>query len=335
MSTKAVHIIAEAGTNHDGDPEKAARLIESAHRAGADSVKFQIINPEMLYAEWLWVDGVRRFNPIVEARRKQQLTEDDWNALARHAKSVGIEFSASVFDPRGIALLQSIGAPYLKIASTDLNNDHLLLPAAESGLPLVVSTGMSDEREIRHALGVLERAGAAGRTTLLHCVSEYPCPEVNAGVSFLATLKAIFDGPVGFSDHTEGFGAAAAAVALGAVMIEKHLTLDRSAEGFDHHYALEESDFARFVSVVREAGQAIQPKAQKLTDSEVAVSQRARRGVYAKRDIEPGHVLTEGDLLIVRPPTNLQPNDAFDLLGESSLIRIEAYQPLTKEMFGE
>lgn len=333
MRASGVHVIAEAGTNHDGDVAKAVALIDAAHRAGADSVKFQIIYPESLYVEWLLQDGQRVENPVVAARRTQQLADDDWKFLAGHAASIGIGFSSSVFDVRGIELLRSLKVPYLKIASTDLNNDHMLLAAAASGIDLVVSTGMSNVDEIDHAIQVLEEAGALNRTTLMHCVSEYPCPEEHAGVDFLTTLQAMFPGAVGFSDHTEGVGAAVAAVALGAAVIEKHLTLDRTSEGFDHHYALEEDDFKRFVDALRQADRALSPKPAKLTEAESSVAARARRGVYARTRLPEGHVLSLDDLLIVRPPTKLRPNEAFEIIGRRCAVDIEPFEAVTREMF--
>jgi N,N'-diacetyllegionaminate synthase len=321
-----VHVIAEAGTNHDGDPDKAALLIDIAKRAGADSVKFQIIYPETLYTEWLWSNGERERNPVIDSRRAQQLTDLQWTEIAFYASERGIQFSASVFDERGIALLTEIGVPYLKIASTDLNNGPLLRAASHSGLDLFVSTGLSNVDEIREARDILNSEGSLDRTTFLHCVSEYPCPESHVGLDFLEVLWSETGRPVGYSDHTLGNGAAAAAVALGAVVIEKHFTHDRQAEGFDHHFALEEPGLAEYIRIIRQAADASTPKPEKLTEAELEVARRARRGVYASRDINAGESISERDILIVRPPSQYGPNDVPKLIGQVTATSIRAYE---------
>lgn len=297
-------------------------------------MKFQLIYPEGLYVEYLLDEqGERKPNPVVAERRRQQLADEEWEDLAAYARDRAIEFSASVFDERGVALLARIGVPYLKIASTDLNNGNLLASASESGLDLIVSTGMSSLSEIREAAEILGKHRSLDRTTFLHCVSEYPCPEDHVGLAFLEVLREELGRPVGFSDHTLGTGAGVAAVALGATVVEKHLTHDRSAPGFDHHYALEEDGLTAFIRACREAAQAIQPKSEKLSSAELQVAARARRGLYAARNVKAGERLAESDVLIVRPPAPFAPNDCQRLVGLQVMKPIEAFQPLTPAHF--
>jgi sialic acid synthase SpsE len=198
---------------------------------------------------------------------------------------------------------------------------------------MIVSTGMSTISEIRDAARLIEANGAGKRTTFLHCVSEYPCPEQNAGISFIETLRSELEQPIGYSDHTEGCGAAAAAVALGATVIEKTITHNRADEGFDHHYAIEEPEFTSYVRTIREAAEALTPKPEKLTEAERATALRARRGVYARRDVALGDVLSESDLLVVRPPTAVRPNEAEALIGRRTKVSLRAFEPLSFDQF--
>jgi N,N'-diacetyllegionaminate synthase len=328
-----IHIIAEAGTNHGGDPEVARRLIDAAAEASADSVKFQVIYPEGLYLPVTWEGGRAIPNETLEARRKQMLSDDDYRRLAAYAAERALPFSASVFDERGLDLLDSVDAPYIKIASCDLNNGPLLRAAAERGRTLILSTGMSTMQEVEQAITQVRVAGNVD-LVLLHCVSVYPCPTAETNVGFVTRLLEAFGIPVGFSDHTENSVASSMAVALGATWIEKHLTLDRAAEGFDHHYAMDPTQFARFVEDVRAASSAVAEPPSKLGEAERAVSARARRGLYAARDLEVGTVLTEADVLIVRPPAALGPNDLDGAVGRPLVRPLRRYEPLGPEQLG-
>ncbi len=323
-----VHIIAEAGTNHGGCLETAKQLVDVAARARADSVKFQIIYPEGLYLPQIWTNGHCEPNQVFQQRAAGMLRDDDYRTLAEYARQCGIPLSASIFDRRGLDLLDELDPPYFKIASCDLNNTRLLKQTAERGRTMVVSTGMATLGEIERAVEAIVSTGHTD-LVLMHCVSVYPCPLEKMNLHFLDVLREAFGFPIGLSDHTESSLAAAMAVAKGVTWIEKHFTLDRSAEGFDHHYALEPDALAAFVQDVRASWQACQPAATKIGAEEKNVQQRARRGVYAARDLQPNEVIREEDLLVVRPAGPIGPDELDGIIGRPVRVPIRRYQPLS------
>lgn len=326
-----VHIIAEAGTNHGGDLATALALTEAAAACGADSVKFQIIYPEGLYLPCFLIDGAYQDNQVFRQRALSMLTDEQWGEVARHASRLGLPFSSSVFDRRGLDLLRGLQAPYIKIASCDLNNHGLIKAALDGEATVVLSTGMATLSEIDRTLREVT-TGKPGQLVLMHCVSLYPCPPQEMNLSFITTLRQTFGLPVGLSDHTETSLAAGLAVGLGATWIEKHLTLDRRAQGFDHAYAMEPLGFQGFVADVRLAQQACRSMPVKVSEAEAATRQRARRGLYAARDLPEGHQLLEGDLLVVRPESELAPPDLPEVVGKVLTRPLRKYQPLKISM---
>jgi len=322
-----VHIIAEAGNNHNGRIDIAYKLVELAKEAGADSVKFQIIYPDGLYLPKLFKNGNYELNEVYQKRFASMLKDSDYKAISVRCQEVGISFSASVFDKRGIDLLNALEVPYLKIASCDLNNSMLLISAAETGRKLVLSTGMATLSEIDIAVTDLYKNGYTD-IVLMHCVSLYPANTEQTNLSFIKTLKTTFGFPVGFSDHTESSIAGSIAVSMGATWIEKHFTFDRSADGFDHVYAMEPQDFMHYVKDIRAAELACKRVDFKLSSEEMSVKIRARRGIYASRDISPGEVICKSDLLIVRPESDLDPNQMDFVVGRAANKYIRQYEAI-------
>ncbi len=328
-----VHVIAEAGTNHGGSLETAKKLIDAAAKAGADSVKFQLIYPEGLYLPRFYENGVYVENEVFSQREASMLSDDEYRELARYALQKGLPLSASVFDRRGIDLLDELDVPYFKIASCDLNDSPLLMRAAERGRKMIVSTGMATLDEIARAVRDIRRTGNED-IVLMHCVSVYPATMAQMNLSFVETLKDSFGLPVGLSDHTETSLASAMAAALGVAWIEKHFTLDRSAEGFDHAYAMEPDSFVAFVSDVREAEAACEARDEKVGAAEALIKGRARRGLYAARDLAEGEALAEEDVLIVRPESSLAPNDLEKIVGRKLVKGVRQYEALSPGLFG-
>ena len=323
-----LHIIAEAGTNHNGSVDTGRKLIDVAVAAHADSVKFQMIFPAGLYLPRLYVNGKYEESEVFSQRTRMGLSPDDWRALAGCAAERGIPFSTSVFDREGIALLDEFDAPYIKIASCDVNNPPLLRAAAQTGRKLVISTGMATLKEIQRAVHDLDRDGHTD-IVLMHCVSVYPCPLKRMNLGFIDTLRREFAVPVGLSDHTETSLAAAIAVTKGVDWIEKHFTLDRGADGFDHAYAMEPDALRQFVSDVDAAVAACQPTQEKVAEAEATIRCRARRGLYAARDLLVGETLTEADVLIVRPAGPLAPTELPNVLGCTVSRGLRQYEALT------
>lgn len=333
--TPPLHVIAEAGTNHGGRLDTARRLVGIAREAGAQSVKFQIIYPEGLYLpEFLDAPGEARgaasyrANEVFAKRAAMMLRDEDYAALAREARELGLPMSASVFDERGVKLLDRLDAPYIKFASCDLNNPRLLRAGAATGRRVIISTGMSTLGEIERAVCDLTSQGPID-LVIMHCVSVYPARFEQMNLGFIGTLRAAFGFPVGLSDHTEDSRAAVAAAAMGVRWFEKHFTYDRSAEGFDHAYAMEPAGLAAYIGDVRACVAATTPRRDKLADAERSVKVRARRSIYAARDIAPGETLTEADLLVVRPEGPLAPGDLPGLVGKTASRGLRRFEPLT------
>lgn len=327
-----MHVIAEAGNNHNGDVETAKKLIDVAKEAGADSVKFQVINPEGLYLAELPIDDGYEENEVIAARRAHQLSDDDYRELAGYCDEVGITFSASVFDPEGIELLDGIGVDYIKIASCDLTHAELISTAIATGRRVILSTGMATYEEVERTLGIVDPDRKAD-LVLLHCVSVYPAKLEQMNLPFLDEL-AKFGYPVGLSDHTPTPVASAMALTKGATWVEKHFTLDRTQEGFDHAYALEPDGLKELVETLDAAGQALDSDDPKLGEQELSVAERARRSLYASRDISAGETLSREDILVRRPAGPLEPTDLDELIGGELGAPLRKYEAFSWESIG-
>jgi sialic acid synthase SpsE len=308
----------------------ARHLVDIAVQSGADSVKFQIIYPDVLYLPEIFENGSYSKNEVFEARSRMMLSDNEWLELSRYCEGRGIPASASVFDIRGLLLLDSWNPPYIKIASCDLNFSELLKEAASHGRRIILSTGMATEAEIENAVGVLERTGHRD-IVLMHCVSAYPCPLHDMNLRFLEFLGQ-FGYPTGLSDHTESSLAAAVAVGMGVQYIEKHFTYDRSAQGFDHAYAMDPQSLTQYISDIRDVERSLQPRPGKLSETEKTVAQRARRSLYAARDLEPGEVIQADDVLTVRPQHRLRPDDISRVLGAATHRPIRRYEPIPEDL---
>lgn len=327
-----VHVIAEAGSNYNGSADLAFQLNRVALDAGADSVKYQIIYPEGLYRTGVYAYGHYDINDVLRIRQKGVLTDEEWWSVRNNAHEIGIDFSASVFDTKGLDLLMAMDPPYIKTASSDLNNSRFLREIAARGKTMVVSTGMSTLDEIEASVSILDKAGISGeQLVLLHCVSSYPATLGDTNLAFIETLKK-FGAAVGFSDHTLGSEAACAAIALGATWIEKHFTTDNTLEGFDHKHAMEPRPFADYVKAIRATENSLMPKQQKIGEAEAYTKQRARRGLYVARDLPAGHVLTNQDILVVRPENTISASQIDQVVGMRVTQAMHANDPLSFDL---
>jgi sialic acid synthase SpsE len=331
-TTQKLHIIAEAGTNHNGSFTTAKKLVDAAAKAGADSVKFQIIYPEGLYLEKFFREGAYYNNEVFQKRAEGRLTDDNYRKLADYCKEKKIIFSASVFDRRGIDLLTELDVSFIKLASCDLNNSLLLKMAAETDRKLIISTGMATLEEIERAVSDVVSTGNSD-IVLMHCVSMYPAPTEKMNLGFIKVLKQTFGFPVGLSDHSESSLSGAMAISMGAEWIEKHFTLDRRAEGFDHAYAMEPENLAQFIRDMRISQEACLRQNVKVGSKEAEVKKAARRSIYAARDINAGETLKEQDVRIVRPEGALRPNDYILVAGKTAKRPIRQNEPLSLDMF--
>jgi N-acetylneuraminate synthase len=335
----AVFIIAEAGVNHDGDPERAAALVDAAAEAGADAVKFQTFHADRLAtadapkaAYQSRADGANQ----LEMLRALELDADAHRMLARQCSDQNIIFLSSPFDVESLAfLVDEIGVDSLKIGSGEITNGPLLLAAAQSGRKVILSTGMSTLDEVRDALEILAFGYDSGdvtptstarenitdlailkdKVTLLHCTSQYPAPMKDTNLRAMATLRDAFGLRVGFSDHTPGATAAIAAVALGAMVIEKHFTLDRSAQGPDHAASLEPDELASMIAYIRDVEAALGSGEKTPAASERETRIIARKSLVALRPVRAGETFTVENLGVKRSGGGQSPMGYWDRLG--------------------
>lgn len=341
-------IIAEAGVNHNGSLDIARQLIDVAAEAGADAVKFQTFRAQALVSQSApkaayQVDTTGNEESQFDMIRKLELDEAAHRQLIAHCRQKGIQFLSTPFDFASVDLLaKTFDLPCLKIPSGEITNGPLLLYVAQTGKPVILSTGMSTLDEVAQALGVLaygfvddgrnpsrdafqrayvsEKGQAALRekVRLLHCTTEYPAPYEEVNLRAMDTLAEAFHLPVGFSDHTTGISIAIAAVARGAVIIEKHFTMDRNLPGPDHRASLEPAQLKAMIRSVRKVEVALGDGAKRPTASEQKNLPVARKSLVAKTQIAAGEQFSAGNLEVKRPGDGVSPMAYWDFLGRSA-----------------
>lgn len=321
-----VFVIAEAGVNHNGRLDLALRLIEAAHAAGADAVKFQTFRAEDVVTPTARTADYQRVNTGASSQfdmiKALELDEEAHRELARHSERVGIEFFSTPFSPEAVDQLVALGVRRIKLPSGEITNRPLLEKAATTRLPLLMSSGMATLDEVRTAVGwvtarwqAIGHAAGPGSLVLMHCTSAYPAPAATLNLKAIATMAAAFPWPVGYSDHSEGIEAAVAATALGAVAIEKHLTLDKALPGPDHRASADASEFAAMVRSIRQVESMLGDGVKRPDPIEADTRDVARRSVVTTRSLPAGHVLAEADLALRRPGTGIAPEHWHALQG--------------------
>lgn len=329
-------IIAEAGVNHNGDLDLARRMIDAAASAGADAVKFQtfsaerIASPNAPKAEYQKRSGGGEQSQF-EMLKALELTPDDHRALMDHCRGAGVIFLSSPFDEQSADLLAELGVAGYKIPSGELTNWPYLAHVAAKGKPMIVSTGMADLNEVAAALAVIEAAGDPP-LALLHCVSAYPADPAGVNLRAMLALEGEFGRPVGFSDHTQGLAVALAAAALGATVIEKHFTLDRSLPGPDQTASIEPDQLAELVAGVRTVESALGDGRKRPTPEEENTAAVARKSLFAARDLAAGEVIGPADLISLRPGTGISPARRDEIIGRRVKADIAAGTMLAWEM---
>lgn len=328
-------VIAEIGVNHDGDPAIAARLIDAAADAGADAVKLQAFHAASLAtagAERAAYQHAAGSSSQLDMLRALELPAAAWPELASRATARGTVFLATPFDEPSVEMLADIGVPAFKVGSGDLTNAMLLRAVGRHRLPVILSTGMATLHEVEAAVGELRSSGADA-IALLHCASVYPAPIEEVNLRAIDTLRERFGEPIGYSDHTIGAVAAIAAVARGATIVEKHLTLDRSLAGPDHAASMEPDDFGRLVVDVRLAWSGLGDGRKAPRDAEQDVMRVARRSLVAGRALPTGHVLALSDLAAKRPGTGISPMEVDRIVGRRLAREVEPDHLLREDDF--
>jgi sialic acid synthase SpsE len=321
MSECLPTIIAEIGFNHEGDMDLAVEMIEAAAAAGATAVKFQT-----LWAEDIALPSAPHFENLKAA----EMDLDRHRRLAAGAKASGVEFISTPFSRRAVDYLEEVGVKRYKIASMDLTNTDLLGYVAQTGKPMIVSTGMTTLAEIAGCLEFLTERGAA-QVSLLHCISNYPCAANELNLDMIPLLKNIFDVPVGYSDHYPGVKACLAAVMLGAEIIETHFTLDTTKPGADHEHSADPESLKSLIENIRLFGQMRGRPDYLKNRPDRDKAELYRRGLYAAKDLPAGVVLGREDLLFCRPESQLSPNHLGRVLGRKVTRPIKAFQEITWE----
>lgn len=353
----SVTVIAEAGVNHNGSLDMARALVDAAVYAGADVVKFQTFRADSLaskgapkadYQKVTTGEAESQYDML----RALELSHEAHEALLTHCRSAGIEFLSTPFDEQSLAYLAGrLGLRRLKIGSGDMNNAPLLLAAAGTDCDIVLSTGMATLEEVGEALGVLAFGFLGGtgpnrqaftralsdpagrdalrrRVTVLQCTTDYPAAPHTINLRAMDTLASAFGVPIGFSDHSEGTAIAIAAVGRGAVMIEKHLTLDRNLPGPDHRASLEPKEFREMVASIRAAEQALGDGKKEPHDTERANMPVARKSIIASTRIAAGERFTRDNLAIRRPGNGLPPMVWWDLIDAVAVQSYEMDDPI-------
>lgn len=317
---KNVLIIAEAGVNHNGSLKLAKELAERAKWAGADIVKFQTFHSESLVSKYaVKAEYQKKTTDSAENQiqmlKKLELSPLEFEELSHYCSLIGIVFLSTPFDLESIKFLdKKMNLPFWKIPSGEITNLPYLIDIAKTGKPVILSTGMSTIQEIKEAVQVLQKFGTE-KITLLHCNTEYPTPYEDVNLKAMQTLKEHFSCPVGYSDHTMGIEVPIAAVALGAEVIEKHFTLDKTLEGPDHKASLEPQELKHMVEAVRHI-EAAGGDGKKLPSiSEKKNITAARKSIVAKTGIQKGELLTEENLTVKRPGNGISPMKWFDVVG--------------------
>ena len=317
-------IIAEAGVNHNGDLDLAKQLINAAADAGADLVKFQTFNANRQVTRTSKkADYQTQTTSSTESQhamlRRLELTEEMHHQLIAHCLTQNIGFLSTGFDIESVDLLVSLGQECFKIPSGEITNLPYLRHIGQLGKTVILSTGMATLGEIEAAIEVLEQTGTPrAKVTVLHCTTEYPTPMNEVNLRAMQSIHAAFDVAVGYSDHTEGIEIAIAAVAMGASVIEKHFTLDRTFPGPDHQASLEPAELKAMVTAIRNIEIALGDGIKRLTPSEARNKPVARKSLVASRAISIGEIFTTENITTKRPGTGISPMRWDELVGQAS-----------------
>jgi N-acetylneuraminate synthase len=332
------YIIAELSANHNQDIQRAYQIIEAAKKAGADAVKLQTYRPDtitmnMRTPEFMIEGGLWDGKSLYELYQWAHMPWEWHQPLFEYARKLDITILSSPFDSTAVDLLEDLNAPAYKIASFEAVDLPLIKYVAQTGKPMIISTGMANLVEIEEAVAAA-RDGGCTQLALLHCVSGYPAPAVHYNLRTLVDMQQRFNLPVGLSDHTLDNTTAIASVALGASIIEKHVTLDRQAGGPDDSFSLEPADLQALCQSSRTAWQALGRVNYDLLPSEV-ISVQHRRSLYFTRDLPKGHKLTEQDIKSIRPGHGLPPKYQPGLVGRVINQDVKQGQATHWELFDD
>lgn len=332
-------VIAEAGVNHNGDIQLAKELVYAAKESGADAVKFQtfkadtLVNKTAAKAEYQ-KNNTSNSTTQYEMLRALEISEENHYLLNDLAVSLGIEFMSTGFDEATIDFLVSLGVKRLKIPSGEITNLPYLEHCAQTGLPLIMSTGMCTLVEVRQAIAAISLfygLNLQDNLILLHCTSNYPAAFKDVNLRAMQTLQQEFNVPVGYSDHTLGVLIPTLAVGLGACVIEKHFTLDKTLSGPDHAASMTPDEMKQLIQAIRDTESALGTGEKKPADNELPIRELVRRSVTLKRDLLKGALINKEDLILLRPGNGISPAELSKIIGLKVNLNLKAGSTLLWE----
>lgn len=322
LDQESVLVIAEAGVNHNGSVTAALELVDAAAASGANIVKFQTFDPAEIASTHAPMADYQKSASSGAASQRDMLEalvlkHEDLLAVRDRCSAQGIEFLSTAFDKKSLDLLIDLGVKRIKVPSGEITHKRLLESVANKGLPVILSTGMAEMWEISDALEVVQSRGLPREAiTVLHCTSSYPAPHCDLNLRAMTSIANQLGVDIGYSDHSLGPEAAVAAVALGARVIEKHITLDRTATGPDHAASMEPDEFTDMVIMIRNVEMALGDGKKRLMPSEANVRGVARRSLTAAIDIAEGAVITDEMICAIRPGNGMSPMEIDRFIGQ-------------------
>lgn len=316
-------IIAEAGVNHNGSLQTALQLVDAAASAGADYVKFQTFRSEKLVTHAGKTADYQKANTQKESQldmlRRLELPFEDFKIIAARCRDKGIGFLSTPFDLESIDFLATFGMDYMKVPSGEITNLPYLRKISRLKLPVILSTGMCNLADVENALQVLYDGGMSrGEITVLHCNTQYPTPFSDVNLRAMVTMREAFGVNIGYSDHTPGIVVPMAAVALGATVIEKHFTLDKSMDGPDHIASLDPHELSEMVRGIRHVSRSLGSPFKRISSSERRNINAARKSIVAAAEIKKGDIFTEKNLTVKRPGNGISPMRWDDVIGRTA-----------------
>ena len=322
-----VCIIAEAGVNHNGNYEIAIEMVDKAKEAGADYIKFQTFIPEDLVSKYALKAEYQKSTTDSEESQLEMLNKlalniSDYVNLKKHCEKIGIGFISTPFDIKSIDFLEQLDMDFFKIPSGEITNLPYLVRIAKTKKKVIMSTGMCDIDEIRNAIDILEMNGSSD-IVVLHCNTQYPTSFEDVNLKAMLHIKEITGKQVGYSDHTEGIEVPIAAVTLGAVVIEKHFTLDKNMSGPDHKASLNPKELKSMITAIRNIEMALGSGVKKVSQSEKENICVVRKSIVASRDIKMGEILCEDNITTKRPGNGISPMKWFDVIGTCAIRNFE------------
>ena len=302
-----IFLVAEIGLNHNADINLAKQSIIKAKQCGADAVKFQVYDTDLFINK-------KYDSKAYQLMKRYELSRDNFNRIKKFCDKRGIIFFASPFDLKSLQFLLHLKVPVIKIASGEFSNVQILKAAAESKVPLFLSTGLHDFKEVNKTVKWIEKINQD--LVIFHCVSDYPLKSENANMNVITQYKNEFDHFIGFSDHSEGWMLDVMALSLGVKVIEKHFTLDKQLQGPDHRISLDPAGFTKFAEKVRSGEKALGEYFRKITENEEKIRAYAFKGIYASRNIKKSEKFSIDNIILQRPVSRINSKEIFKILGK-------------------